>query len=195
MSTAALIDRYFTTLGSLGPATAATDAVGAAMPLDQAVEWATRTARATHERGNSLLVIGNGGSASIASHVATDYTKNGGMRTLAFNDGAVLTCLGNDLGYENVFAKQLEMHARPGDLLIAVSSSGRSPNILNGVRAGRERGCTVLTLSGFDADNPLRRLGDVNLYVANGEYGFVELTHMALLHAVLDLEMGWGRQA
>ena len=59
------------------------------------------------------MVIGNGGSAAIASHLATDYTKNGGLRTQAFNDGSMLTCLGNDLGYENVFAKQIEMFARP----------------------------------------------------------------------------------
>ena len=70
--------------------------------------------------------------------MAIDFTKNGGLRALAFNDGSTLTCLGNDLGYENVFAKQIELHARPGDMLVAISSSGRSANILKGV-GGRAR--------------------------------------------------------
>ena len=83
------------------------------------------------------MFVGNGGSAGIASHLAIDFSKNGGMRAMAFNDPSALTCLGNDLGYENVFAKQIEFHGRAGDLLIAISSSGRSPNILNAVKAAR----------------------------------------------------------
>jgi D-sedoheptulose 7-phosphate isomerase len=110
---------------------------------------------------------------------------------LAFNDAAALTCLGNDLGYERVFAKQIDMHGRQGDFMVAISSSGRSPNILGAVEAARHKGCAVLTLSGFSPDNPLRRAGDYNLYVASGEYGFVEIAHLALGHAMLDLSMGW----
>src|SRR6185295_3206162 len=109
--------------------------------------------------------VGNGGSAGICSHLAIDFSKNGGLRSLAFNDPSALTCLGNDLGYENVFAKQIDFHGRPGDLLIAISSSGRSPNILSAVAKARERECSVVTLSGFGDDNGLRRTGDVNFYV------------------------------
>jgi hypothetical protein len=86
--------------------------------------------------GNKLIFVGNGGSASIASHMATDYSKNDGIRSLALNDSSMLTCLGNDLGYEQVFAKQIELHARAKIFLIAISSSGRSPNILYAVKAG-----------------------------------------------------------
>jgi D-sedoheptulose 7-phosphate isomerase len=113
---------------------------------------------------------------------------------LAFNDPSALTCLGNDLGYENVFAKQLEFHARPGDFLIAISSSGRSPNILGAVKTARARDCRIATFSGFTQENELRRTGDVNFYVRSREYGFVEVAHLALCHAVLDIDMGWGRQ-
>jgi D-sedoheptulose 7-phosphate isomerase len=115
--------------------------------------------------GNKIIFVGNGGSAGIASHLAIDFSKNGGLRSLAFNDASALTCLGNDLGYENVFAKQLDFHARPGDLLIAISSSGRSPNILNAVKAARAHDCKVVTFSGFTEENDLRKTGDVNFYI------------------------------
>jgi D-sedoheptulose 7-phosphate isomerase len=188
----ARLNSYFDTLGRLLQATAASDKVGRPISLSDAYDWATHTAIRAHAQGNKLIFIGNGGSAAIASHMAADFTKNGNLRAVALNDGSMLTCLSNDLGYESVFARQIEMHARVGDLLVAISSSGRSPNILKGVAAGRTAGCAVLTLSGFSSDNPLRRAGDVNLWVNNGEYGFVEIAHLALCHAILDMAMGWG---
>ena len=151
-------------------------------------------ARETHAVGNKLMFIGNGGSAGIASHSATDYSKNGNLRSMAFNDGSMLTCLGNDYGYEHVFAKQIEFHGRDGDLLIAISSSGGSANILNAVMAARDAGCAVVTFSGFKPDNPLRASGDLNFYIRSGEYGFVELSHQTLIHAILDIAMGWQPQ-
>jgi D-sedoheptulose 7-phosphate isomerase len=186
-----LIESYFREVKHLASATRVTNAKGEGVALPQGIAWAVEQARETHRRGNKLMVIGNGGSAAIASHLATDYTKNGGIRTQAFNDGAMLTCLGNDLGYENVFAKQIAMFARAGDLLLAISSSGRSANILNGVGAARDAQCQVLTLSGFAPQNPLRGLGDINFYIASAQYGFVEILHLTLCHAILDILMGW----
>jgi D-sedoheptulose 7-phosphate isomerase len=186
------LQAYLDCLARAAEATEATDRMGRPMPPDEAVEWAMVRARKAHCDGNKLIFIGNGGSAGIASHLAIDYSKNGGIRALAFNDGAALTCLGNDLGYDQVFAKQIALHGRSGDLLVAISSSGRSPNILNAVAAAREADIDVLTLSGFRADNPLRAAGDVNLHVPSQEYGFVEIGHLALGHAILDLAMGWG---
>jgi D-sedoheptulose 7-phosphate isomerase len=188
----ARLNSYFDTLGRLLLATACTDRSGRTISLSDAYDWAMHLALRTHAQGNKLMFIGNGGSAAIASHMAADFTKTGNIRTVAFNDSSMLTCLGNDLGYENVFAKQIEMHARQGDMLVAVSSSGRSANILKGVAAARTMGCAVLTLSGFLSDNPLRRLGDVNMWVNTSEYGFVEIAHLALCHAILDMAMGWG---
>jgi D-sedoheptulose 7-phosphate isomerase len=97
-----------------------------------------------------------------------------------------LTCLSNDYGYEFVFEKQVEFHARKGDVLVAISSSGKSVNILNAVKAARKIGCSVMTFSGFDKQNPLAKLGDLNFYVDSKEYGFVEVGHVALMHAMLD---------
>lgn len=189
------LDRYFGTLASLLRGAEVTDRTARPLPLEQGCEWVRKAAHETHDNGNKIMFVGNGGSSGIASHLAIDYSKNGGLRSMAFNDAAALTCLGNDLGYENVFAKQIDFHARAGDLLVAISSSGRSPNILAAVKAARARGCGVVTYSGFTEDNDLRRTGDVNFFVQSCEYGFVEISHLALCHAVLDIDMGWGKQA
>jgi len=182
---------YSRTLDQLVRGTLVTDKVGQAVPLEIAISRLGRQMQQRQDGGNRIFFIGNGGSAGIASHLATDFSKNGGMRASALNDGSVLTCLGNDFGYEFVFSKQLEWHARPGDVIVAISSSGRSKNILNGAAVARERDCILYTFSGFDANNPLRCLGDVNFFVASHAYGFVEVAHLALLHGVLDIQMGW----
>ena len=140
-------------------------------------------------RDGKMMFIGNGGSAAIASHMAIDFTKNGGMPAMCFNDGAALTCMGNDFGYEEVFAGQLRAHARKGDTLFAISSSGCSENILRAVAVARSRDCSVVTMSGFKPGNPLRALGDVNFYIGTCEYGLVEVAHTAMIHAVVDLKM------
>lgn len=163
---------------------------GSALSQGEALTTVIGWARAVHASGRKLMFIGNGGSAGICSHMATDYSKAGNLRALAFNDGAMLTCLGNDLGYDQVFARQIEMHGAAGDMLIAISSGGRSANILEGVAAARRRGCRVVTLSGFGGDNPLRRLGDVNFHLASEQYGYVEIGHLAICHAILDFACG-----
>jgi D-sedoheptulose 7-phosphate isomerase len=185
------VQRYFQSLANILAATQATNAQGLSVPLSEAVEWAVAKVKAMENKSHKLIFIGNGGSAGISSHMAIDYLKNGGVPAMAMNDGAALTCLSNDLGYEQVFAKQLEMHGKRGDLLMAISSSGNSKNILNAVGVAREIGCHVCTLSGFKPTNPLRALGDYNLFVASHEYGFVEISHLALCHAVLDIKLGW----
>ena len=174
------------TLADLLTGTEASDPSRRFLPIDEAMEWAALAARATHDRGNKLMFIGNGGSAGTASHMAADYSKNANLRALALNDGSMLTCLGNDYGYEHVFAKQIEFFGRPGDLLVALSASGRSANILNAVTAARGMDCTVMTLSGFAPDNPLRGMGDMNFFLAADSYVFVEVGHMALCHAILE---------
>jgi D-sedoheptulose 7-phosphate isomerase len=185
------IEPYFDTLLGVIREAQCSDRQGAALPLHEAFERLREAARSAHAAGNTITFIGNGGSAAIASHLAVDFSKNGGMRARALNDGAALTCLGNDFGYEHVFAKQIEWHARAGDVVVAISSSGGSANILNAVEAARGRDCTVATFSGFREDNELRRAGDVNFYVRSDQYGFVEVAHLALCHAILDLDMGW----
>jgi D-sedoheptulose 7-phosphate isomerase len=185
------IDYYFRTLAQLIRDVEVTDEAEGVVSLERAFDEVGRAAHACHDAGYKLVFIGNGGSAGIASHLAIDFSKNGGLRAQAFNDASALTCLGNDLGYENVFAKQIEFHGRSGDLLVAISSSGNSPNIIAGVAAARKCGMKVITFSGFGEDNRLRRTGDLNFYVKSREYGFVEVAHLSLCHAILDIDMGW----
>lgn len=184
------IGEYFRTLGNLHRAVTVTTHEGDSIPFDEGIEAVIKKAFRTHMNDRKLMFIGNGGSAAIASHMAIDYWKNGGIRATAFNDASLLTCLSNDYGYEYVFEKTIEMMAQPGDLLIAISSSGRSPNILRGVAAARARQCDVVTLSGFLLGNPLRALGDLNFYVPSDSYGYVEITHLSICHAILDLSIG-----
>jgi D-sedoheptulose 7-phosphate isomerase len=118
--------------------------------------------------------------------MAADWQKAGGIPAMAFNDAPAVTALANDVGYDDVFAEPLRMHARPGDVLFAISSSGRSPNICEAVEVAVDRGMKVITLSGFTPDNPLRAMGDVNFYVPSDRYGVVETAHLAILHSLLD---------
>jgi D-sedoheptulose 7-phosphate isomerase len=190
---AGLIEGYIDDLSSVVRTATATDAHGKKVALDFAIEWSVGAARGVSDQGGKIIFAGNGGSAGIASHMATDYSKNGGLRAWAMNDASMLTCLANDYGYEQVFAKQIEFHGRPGDMLVAISSTGRSANILAAVKAARKLGCTVLTLSGFKPDNPLRKTGDMNIHLDSGAYGYVEIGHLALCHAILDYSMEWAR--
>lgn len=182
---------YIGALGRIAGTAQVTDREGKEIELGSAIGTMGKAMATAHGRGNKVMFIGNGGSAGICSHMAIDYSKNGGIRSMAFNDPAALTCLGNDLGYDQVFAKQVGLHGREGDILVAISSSGRSANILQATDVGMALRCTVFTFSGFDRDNPLRKRGDLNVYLASSEYGFVEVGHLALLHALLDLQMGW----
>lgn len=185
------LSHYFKTLKHSLDSVEAANKKGERIKTEEAVDWFLEHVNGLADNGNKVIFIGNGGSAAIASHMAIDFSKNGNIPALAFNDGAALTCLGNDLGYDQVFAKQIELHAHKGDLLVAISSSGKSPNILNAVKAAKKYGCNVFTLSGFTKSNPLRKLGDINLYVPSSEYGFVEIAHLCLSHAMLDITMGW----
>lgn len=186
-----LVGPYFDRLFKATVEAECTLSEGAPIEMHDAFQRVCDLCHAATDRGNKVMFMGNGGSMGIATHMAVDFSKNGKMRAMAFGDGAMLSCLSNDLGVENIFAKQIEWHGRQGDVLIAISSSGKSPNILGGVKAARDHGCTVVTFSGFREDNPLRSLGDLNIYVRSMEYGFVEVAHQAIVHAILDLDMGW----
>ena len=149
--------------------------------------WCNLLEEIKHSQRRKIIFIGNGGSAGIASHCATDYSKNGQVRSLALNDASTLTCLSNDFSYDEVFSKQIEYHGFDNDLLIAISSSGNSQNILNAVNMAKQRKMLTITLSGFHKNNSLKKLGDMNFYINSMEYGFVEILHLTVIHTALDL--------
>ncbi|MBF0253992.1 MAG: SIS domain-containing protein [Candidatus Omnitrophica bacterium] len=163
-----------------------TDRSGKSVGFERGMEEAVRLILRHSSSGGKLYFIGNGASAAIASHQAMDFWKRGGVAATCFNDAALLTCIANDCGYPHVFEKPIEMFVTGADLLVAISSSGKSVNILNGVAAARRKGAGVLTLSGFKRANPLRKKGDLNLYVPAESYGHVEVIHHALCHCLLD---------
>ena len=179
-------ENYYRHLSSLLGKIEATQKDGSSLDFFLATEFVGNLAMEQTSTGKKLIFIGNGASASISSHMATDYWKNGGMRAVAFNDAALLTCISNDCGYENVFGKPIEMFADEGDILIAISSSGNSENILNGVYAAKAKGLKIVTLSGFKSDNPLRSNGDINFFVPDSYYGPVEVVHLSIGHCILD---------
>ncbi len=145
----------------------------------------------TTKKGNKVVIVGNGASAAMASHVSVDLTKNAGVCCINFNEADLITCFANDYGYEHWVEKAVHFFGTEGDVLIAISSSGQSENILNGCRAARKKHFSkVITLSGFDANNPLREMGDINLWVDSRAYNHVESIHQLWLLAVVDLIIG-----
>jgi D-sedoheptulose 7-phosphate isomerase len=165
---------------------AVTDRAGAELPTaDGVAQWVSMT-RAAHDGGGYLYIVGNGGSAGMASHMAGDACKNGHLRAMSFNDVALLTATANDFAYDQVFSLPLERLARPGDLLIAISSSGNSPNIVRALETGRTIGLRAVTLTGMAADNRARALGDLNFYVPLSRYGWTESAHQVILHYWFD---------
>lgn len=151
--------------------------------IQKAVDMVTKTAT----QNKKVILIGNGGSAAIVSHMQNDLCGAAGIRAMVFNEPSLLTALTNDYGYESAFEKLIHLWGDEGDLLIAVSSSGKSQNILIAVQAAIEKKCKTLTFSGFREGNPLRTLGDLNFYIPAESYGFVEVAHMSLMHAITDL--------
>lgn len=182
-----IAQRYYDTLLALKNSIQVTDPSGRALNFYEGIERACTLIKSQAKTSFKLIFIGNGASAAISSHMAIDFWRNGGIRAVAFNDSSLLTCIANDYGYEQVFEKPIEMFADPGDILMAISSSGRSANILNGVKAAREKKCRVITFSGFQAENPLRSLGDLNFYVPASAYGPVEILHHSICHCLLDI--------
>jgi D-sedoheptulose 7-phosphate isomerase len=143
------------------------------------------------DNNRKILIFGNGGSAAIASHFSVDLTKNAQLRCLNFNEAGLITCFANDYGFERWVEKAIDFYGDEGDLLIVISSSGSSVNMLNGVKAARNANFnSVVTLSGFSQDNPLNQLGDVNLWIDSKAYNFVENIHQIWLLAIVDLVIG-----
>lgn len=187
-------DSYVDTVTAALRGLEVTDAGGLSVESETAMaEWCRVTA-ATKQNNGTIYLIGNGASATMASHMAADVSKNGEVRCLAFNDAALLTAVSNDIAYEDCFALPLRRFAGKGDVLITVSSSGNSPNILKAIETAAEMDLYVITVSGMRPDNRCRRMGTLNFYVPGNTYGVVESSHQLLLHYWLDRYMDGCKQ-
>ncbi|MFC1559497.1 SIS domain-containing protein [Candidatus Margulisiibacteriota bacterium] len=185
------INKYYDELNKFVKQIKVKDKKGKELKFSDGAERAVKIMLEQHAEGKKVMFIGNGGSAAIASHMAVDFWKNGRIPATAFNDSSLLTCISNDYGYERVFEKPIEAFAGEGDVLMAISSSGKSKNILNGVKAAESKKCKVITFSGFSPDNTLYKTGDLNFYVPSSAYSHVEIIHHTIIHYMLDMVIKW----
>jgi D-sedoheptulose 7-phosphate isomerase len=161
------------------------------MPIEQIATLSEMLYRA-YSDGKQVFILGNGGSASTASHMAADLGKNTigpnmrRFRIMSLNDNIpLLTALANDLGYENVFAEQLQNLIQPGDVLIAISGSGKSPNVLRAMEYARSRSAQVAALLGFGG-GPAAGLADLVVLIDSDDYGVIEDAHLIINHILVQ---------
>jgi len=179
--------KYVENLGRILEKMECTDESGAVVCSgDGFAGWQSAADTVRAKRGR-VYFIGNGASASMASHFAADLSKNGRIKTETFCDLSLMTAVSNDINYEQVFAEPLRLRAEPGDMLVAISSSGKSPNVVAAANVARQCGLQIVTLSALSPSNPLRQLGWLNFYVAANTYGFAETAHAAILHHWMDM--------
>ena len=145
----------------------------------------------TNKIKKKTLIFGNGGSAAIASHFSIDLTKNARIRCTNYNESDLLTCFSNDYGYERWVEKTIEFYADKEDALILISSSGKSKNMINAIRAAKKKGIkNIITFTGHKKNNPLSKLGKINFWINSKSYNHVENSHQVLLLSLVDLIIG-----
>ena len=138
-------------------------------------------------KGKKIIIFGNGGSAAIASHFVIDMVNAAGIKCLNFSDVSLITCFSNDYGYNNYITKILDKHAENGDILILISSSGESQNMLNAVKFKKKNFSSICTFTGFSKKNKLNKLGHLNFHVNSNIYNYVENVHQVWLLSLVDL--------
>ena len=136
---------------------------------------------------NKIYIVGNGGSASIASHVSVDFVKVAKIRSSTFNNSNIITCLANDYGYENWVEEAIKAYCSFEDLMILISSSGKSANIVNAANYCKQNNIDLITLSGFEKNNDLSKLGIINFHVNSTNYNYIEMTHHIVLLNIVDI--------
>ena len=142
------------------------------------------------KKKGKVLIFGNGGSSAIASHVSVDLTKNARIRTVNFNEADLITCFSNDYGYEKWVEKSVDFYADKNDLLILISSSGKSKNMINACKAAKRKKIKVISFTGHAKNNPLSKISDLSLWINSKAYNFVENTHQIWLLTICDLIIG-----
>ena len=145
----------------------------------------------TKKKGKKILVFGNGGSAAIASHFSVDLTKNAKIRCTNYNEANLITCFSNDYGYEHWIEMAINYFGDKGDVLIVISSSGKSKNMINAcIAAKKKKFSKIITLTGHSVNNPVKKKGDINLWVNSKAYNYIENIHQFWLLSLVDLVIG-----
>ena len=160
---------------------------GEDVSLDTGLQTLARIWARQRTEDRAVYWIGNGGSAALVSHLSQDLLNTYGVRSLTFNDPALITCMANDYGYRDVFARPLRVVARECNVLMAISSFGMSDNVIGAAETALENGLDLITCSAFAEDNRLQTLpATLAFHTPTENYGLAELTHGALLHAAID---------
>ena len=139
------------------------------------------------KNNGKVYVVGNGGSSSIASHVSVDLAKVANIPSDTFNNANLITCFANDYGHDNWIKEAIKAYTNQNDILILISSSGTSKNILNAAQYCKDHKISLITLSGFNTDNPLTQLGNVNIHIPSNKYNFIEMAHHIILVSIVDI--------
>ena len=164
-----------------------TDQSGKKLTTQEGMDlWITRAKKVRDEDKGLIFFCGNGASASMAEHMSHDWFQNAEINTTTCSEVAHITAISNDISFENVFGYRIKRILSSKDILVTISSSGNSPNIIKALEVGKENGVYCITFSGKEANNLSREMGDLNFYVPLDTYGLVESAHAVILHAALD---------
>jgi D-sedoheptulose 7-phosphate isomerase len=163
----------------------ATVASGKLITLDEALTGMVAKLKTARDEGRRVYLVGNGGSLAICTHTVSDLIRKS-IRAFTFDNAALISSVSNDFGYDNVFAFPLEVLLDNNDILIAITSSGRSQSIVSACKISRSKKCDLFTFTGMQEDNPVRKLGDINIYVPENDYGYIEMLHHQICHAITD---------
>lgn len=158
----------------------------------QKIDFFCNLLKKVNSQNGQILLFGNGGSASIASHVAIDMTKNAKLKSLCFNDSSHITCLANDFGYENWIKKSIEFHGDKNDLVILISSSGMSANMLKAAKFCIQKKIKLVTFTGKNKQNKLKLINSkgLNFWANSYAYNHIEMTHLFWLLCSVDKIIG-----
>lgn len=179
-------DRYINEVHSVLEQIVITGENGAEIERNEAFEQIAVMLRQIKEADGSVFFAGNGASCSMAEHMSHDFFQNAGINTRTCAETSHITAISNDSSFDEVFAFKIRRVLKRGDMLVTISSSGSSPNIIRAIEAARENGALVITLSGMKEGNKSRKMGDFNIYVPGRTYGLAESAHATILHALLD---------
>ena len=151
------------------------------------IEQSVKLIQKSIHKKSKVYIVGNGGSASIASHVSVDFTKIARIPSATFNNSNLITCFANDYGYENWVLEAIKAYTNKNDLIILISSSGTSNNIVNAAKYCKSNKINLITFSGFNKDNPLSKLGNINFHIDSNKYNYIEMSHHIILLTLVDI--------
>lgn len=181
------VKKYFEDVSETLKNTLVSDIAGATIELEKAFDLLIDKSKKIRDKQGVFYFVGNGASATMSEHMSHDWFQNADVLTYTVSETAHITAIANDLSYEDVFSYRLGKAASDKDMLIAISSSGNSPNVVKAIKTAKEKGLYVVTVTGMSKNNKANKLGDMNFYVSLDTYGMIEAAHAVLLHCWLDL--------